>query len=51
MDFFDEGIEVKVLANACASLHGRQNHLYALNSLKHIIGSSNVINISDISLK
>ena len=43
MDLFDEGFKTKIVANACASLHGDNNHKYAIDSLKHIIGKGNVI--------
>lgn len=48
MDLFDEGINVKVIADACASLHGEGNHKYALNSLRHIIGANNVMKVSNL---
>ena len=49
MDLFDNGIDVKVIADACASLHGDGNHRYALDSLRHIIGTKNVIEASNLA--
>ncbi|MDP2666007.1 MAG: isochorismatase family cysteine hydrolase [Candidatus Diapherotrites archaeon] len=43
MDLIDEGIQVKIIQDACASLHGEINHKQAIDSLKHIIGRDNVI--------
>lgn len=43
MDAFDNNINVKVIANGCASLHGLNNHKYAIDSLGHIIGKNNVV--------
>lgn len=45
MDAFDMGLSVKVVSNACASLHGKRHHKYALESMKHAIGSKNVIKL------
>lgn len=44
MDAFDNNMSVKVIGNCCASLHGLNNHKYAIDSLKHIIGKNNVVN-------
>lgn len=44
MDAFDNNISVKVISNGCASLHGLNNHKYAIDSLRHIIGKNNVVN-------
>ncbi len=49
MDLFDEGFSTKVVADACASLHGDNNHKYAIDSLKHIIGKRNVVNMNNDS--
>ena len=44
MDAFDNNISVKVIGNCCTSLHGLNNHKYAIDSLRHIIGKNNVVN-------
>lgn len=48
MDLFDKGKNVFVLEDACTSLHGENNHKQAINSLKHIIGSKNVVSVDDV---
>ena len=48
MDIFDAGIEVFVVADACASLHGESNHKYALDSLRHIVGKDHVMMSADL---
>jgi nicotinamidase-related amidase len=45
MDLIDEGFNVKVIQNACSSLHSIKSHKQAIDSLKHIIGKKNIINI------
>lgn len=49
MNLFDKGFKTKVVADACASLHGDHNHKYAIDSLKHIIGRGNVIETSEVN--
>ena len=44
MDLIDHEFRVKVIEDACASLHGTKSHKQAINSLKHIIGKENIIN-------
>lgn len=51
MDAFDMNIKVKVVSDACASLHGENNHRYALDSLKHIIGKDNIVTVSEVARK
>jgi len=48
MDLFDAGIETFVIKNACASLHWKQNHSLAIDSLKHILWKEHIINIQFI---
>lgn len=43
MDLFDYGIKTYIIEKACASLHWKQNHKYAINSLKYILGKENII--------
>ena len=43
MDLFDYGIETFVIEKACASLHGKNNHKYAIDSLKHILWKEHII--------
>jgi nicotinamidase-related amidase len=42
MDAFDNNLPVKVISNCCTSLHSRNNHKCAIDSLRHIIGNNNV---------
>ncbi len=48
MDIFDQKISVKVIEDACTSLHGVNSHKQAIDSLKHIIGSLNILRVEDI---
>ena len=51
MQFFDEGIETYIIEDACNSLHGKENHIFAIDSLKHILGEDHILKIEDISTK
>lgn len=48
MDLFDEGFEVLVVKDACASLHGNEIHNCAIKSLEHILGKDCVISYRKI---
>lgn len=50
MDLFDNEIETFVIEDACNSLHGKNNHDLAINSLKHILGKKQIISTKDICL-
>ncbi len=50
MDLFDEEIKTFVIKDACNSLHGRNNHDSAIDSLKHILGEKQIILTEDICL-
>jgi len=43
MDLFDEGIETFVIEDACNSLHGKNIHDSAIESLRHILGKKQII--------
>ena len=45
MDAFDNELNSRVVGNCCASLHGIMNHTKCLESIQHIIGRNNVINL------
>ena len=42
MDLFDDNTETFVIEDACNSLHGKNNHDSAINSLKHILGKKQI---------
>lgn len=48
MDLFDYGMEVFIVADACASLHGEEHHQWAIDSLKHILGKNHIITTENI---
>lgn len=48
MDAFDNNIKVRVVHDACGSLHGENNHRFAMDSLKHIIGKNNIVPTKDV---
>lgn len=43
MDLFDNNIEVFIIKNSCNTLHKRQNHNSAINSLRHILNAKHII--------
>ena len=47
MDAFDSGMDVRVVSDACSSLHGKNSHRFAIDSLGHIIGKQNIISTKD----
>jgi len=48
MDLFDNDIEAYVIEDACASLHGSENHRSAKDSLRHILGEDHVISSKEV---
>jgi nicotinamidase-related amidase len=48
MDLFDFNIKTFVIKDATISLHGKNNHLSALNSLQHILGKQQIISTNKI---
>lgn len=48
MDLFDHNIEVFVIKDACASLHGKENHKSSINSLEKIIGKDHIISTKNL---
>ena len=48
MDSFDKSIQGKVIEDACASLHGKNSHNQAIESLKHIIGEKNIVQTKEL---
>lgn len=48
MDIFDNGIDVYVVSDACASPHGSENHRVALDTLKHVLGEENVVSMERV---
>lgn len=48
MDAFDQGFNVSVISDCCASPHGDKNHEAAIDTLKHVIGEDNVISIEEL---
>ncbi len=47
LDVFDLGFNVKVIADCCATYHGANHNQYAIDTLRHAIGKTNVITLSD----
>lgn len=43
MDLFDNNYKTFVVKDACNSLHGKQNHNLATDSLKHILGKKQIL--------
>lgn len=50
MDLFDKGIETFVIKDACNSLHGKNIHDSAIESLKHILGEKQILLTNDVCL-
>ncbi len=50
MDLFDNNIETFVIEDACNSLHGKNNHDSAIDSLKHILGKKQILLTDDVCL-
>ena len=48
MDAFDKNIKVKIIGDACTSLHGKNAHKQAIDSLKHIIGRQNIVQTKEL---
>lgn len=48
MELFDQGYDVKVLEDCCASLHGKAHHDIAIDTLRHVLGDKNVISLEDL---
>ena len=50
MDLFDKNIKTFVIKNACGSPHGKKNHNFAIDSLKHILGKKHIISTKEACL-
>jgi len=50
MDLFDNDIETFVVKDACNSLHGKNNHNLAIDSLEHILGKKQILLTDDVCL-
>jgi nicotinamidase-related amidase len=48
MDLFDQDILTFVIEDACNSLHGKNNHDSAIDSLKHILGKKQILLTNDV---
>ena len=48
MDLFDNNIETFVIEDACNSLHGKNDHDSAIDSLKHILGKKQILLTDDV---
>jgi hypothetical protein len=52
MDLFDfTNISIKVLEDACTSLHSQKHHEFAIDSLRHIIGEKNIVSLRELNKK
>lgn len=43
MDLFDGKISVKIIKDACVSLHGKKHHNTAIETMEKVIGKKNVV--------
>lgn len=48
MDLFDKGIKTFVIEDACNSLHGKNIHDSAIESLRHILGKKQILLTIDV---